>query len=165
MAKQREIIGTDPSDKNKVRVKVEVDDRGTPKPHEYSMFKDAETFRQAVLNAVAYTPEDYAKIEDSAKRQQTLNWYFDKYDYALGLEERASVRAAVAAESTVIMVDKVPTDLMNLPLENLVFGINGAKMMKLVGKDVPGAFVVAERKLIEAGKARINAQGALEIAG
>lgn len=168
MAKQREIIGVDPNDESKVRVKVTVDDRGTDREHEYSMLKDMETFRQAVLNAVAYTPEDYDKIADAktgdpVKRQASLNWLFDKYDYSLGLEERASVRAAVAAESTIIYQDKKAIDLMTLPLENLVFGINGTKMLAKVGKAPQAAFAVAERKLIETGKARINEAGALEI--
>lgn len=161
MAKQREILGPDPNDSNKVRVRVVVDDRGTDKVHEYSMFKDAETFRQAIIKSTLVTADDLAKMDDRSQIQATLNWFYDKYDYSLGLEERATVRDAIAAESTVIKVDKKDVDLMDLPVERLVFGINGAEAMEAVGKEVPKAFVVAKRKLIEKGAAKIDANGVL----
>ena len=156
MAKQREVI-TNPSDDilkylaengaivapDRDIIYVKVNDRDTDREHWYTMFKD--------VNAYVAGINDMVKRGDKAG----LDFLFDRYDYALGLYERATVREAVAAESTVVTVNGKPLDLMTLPVDKIVRGINGAyDTADVSGKAVPAAFQTARKKLMAAGKVR-----------
>lgn len=151
MAKQRTIKGPDPVNADMVLVECTVDDRGIERECSYSMLKDAEAFRRAVANA-----KSGAVDENDKPAKGSLEWFYNFYDYALGLDERADVRKAVAVQSTIIRIKGKDFDLMSLPTEKLIPGVNGALLTEATtGKIAPSAFKVAKAKLLESGKARL----------
>lgn len=77
---------------------------------------------------------------------------YDRFLYATDLKERASQREEVAAVSTVIMVNGKPVDIMGFPMPKAIAAVNAAVgLSAITGKDVQNAFMVAQRKLVEAG--------------
>jgi hypothetical protein len=87
--------------------------------------------------------------------------YWSGYD----TKKRQEQRESAAAESTIIMVDKKPVDLMKLPPNKLVMAINGTlAAATATGREPQNAFLVAQKKLIAMNVAKLNeATGMLEM--
>lgn len=129
----------DGMERERVEVKDKTDAQGKPivKIHEFNTFVNHKTW----LSFLAGTTED--NVKDA----------FNKWQYAQNLAERATVREAVAAESTVIKVDGKDVDLMALPVKSAMLAINGAMAIQAAtGKEPQNAFLVARRKLVESNK-------------
>lgn len=81
--------------------------------------------------------------------QETI---YDRFLYATDLKARAAQRESVAAESTVIMVNGKPVDLMTLEPAKAVASINAAFMWAATtGKEPQKAAQVARRKMLADG--------------
>jgi hypothetical protein len=127
----------------KQRIEIVVNDRGTDRTHRYNEFVSPATW--------------FASLVDDASKEAA----FSRYAYAENTEERASVREAIAAESTVISVDGKNVDLMELALNRAILAVNGTYFAAAgTGKKVQNAFIVTRRKLIESGKA-VDKEGVL----
>lgn len=162
MAREREIVAKagetyTVKDKNGVsqtltvpegmeRERVEVKDKESVKEHFFNTFVDHVAWMKFLAGASVEAVEEA----------------FNKWSYAHSVYERASVREAAAAESTVIRVDKKDVDLMLLPVKSACLAINGAYAIQAAtvtkenpnGKEPQAAFIVARRKLIESNKAK-----------
>ena len=71
------------------------------------------------------------------------------FNYGRDLRSRP---AREGVETTVIKQKGVDIDLMTLPIETAIGHINGSRAWAAMGNKVSGAYAVAARKLIEAGK-------------
>lgn len=107
-------------------------------PFTYTAPKDAPSFKAWV----------------SSLTGDSLDNAYGFYMYAADLKGRASQRESVAAESTIIMKDKKPIDLMLIPVEKRVLFINAAiAQQAILGGDLPRSVVVTRRKTLEAKQA------------
>jgi hypothetical protein len=93
-----------------------------------------------------------AGLPDKSEKGISLETIHERYVYAEDLKQRAAQRESVAAESTTLMVDGKPVDLMALEPKKAVAAVNAAHMWAATtGKDVQKAAIVARRKMLEGG--------------
>jgi len=82
----------------------------------------------------------------------SLETIWERYVYAEDLKRRAAQRESVAAESTVVMVNGKPLDLLKMEPVRACAAVNAAYMWaSTTGKDVAKAAQVARRKMLENG--------------
>jgi hypothetical protein len=131
------------------KVEIEVTDNKKVVPHWYIIPATPEDFLKWVSNLPA---EGENKSEEQQKGTLSLEEVYDHFRYSLDLKQRASVREAVAAESTVISRDGKEIDLFTLEPRAMAAVINGAAMqVTLLGGKLQKAFEVTRKKALEAG--------------
>ena len=104
------------------------------------------------IPSFAHFAEFYASLPEASETGLSKRAVYDRFVYATDLKERASVREASAAESTVIRVGKQDVDLMTLEVKKAVGGVNAAFLLAATtGKEPQNAFKVARAKMLAEG--------------
>lgn len=131
---------------NVATFQIEVKDRDNKVTAEFDACKDYGAFKPFVNGLSDKSSPDGG--------DSPLESVYNLYLYAADLKARAAARESVAVESTIIMVDKVPKDLMKYPIEKAVAAVNAMlALAAATGKEPQGAFVATRRKLLEADMA------------